>query len=71
MNRKSLYVTVTAECDELAKDIFVDGSEWELTDEDEMDDGMTVIRYEWNGEMQDKVEQKLNANPHVVGYQIM
>lgn len=64
-------MTVTAECDELAKDIFVDGSEWELTDEDEMDDGMTVIRYEWNGEMQDKVEQKLNANPHVVGYQIM
>lgn len=67
----SLYVTVTAECKDLANYTFPTGSEWEITDEDCNDDGTSVIRYEWNGEMRSAIEQQLNSNRHVISYQIL
>lgn len=67
----SLYVTVTADCEDLANHIFPRGSEWGITDEDYNDDGMGVIRYEWNGDMQTAIEQRLNSHPEVISYQIL
>lgn len=71
MKMSALYVTVTAKCEDLANAIFPRGSEWEITDEDYSDDGTGVIRYEWNGEMQTAIEQRLNSHPEVIGYQIL
>ena len=71
MDRKSLYVTVTADCEDLANKTFRSWQEWEITDEDYNDDGTCVIRYEWNGEGESSVELNLNANPDVINYQIL
>lgn len=68
---KTLYVTVTVDCEDLANHTFPRGSEWEMIDEDYNDNGTSVIRYEWNGEMQSIVEQNLNTNRGVVSYQII
>lgn len=70
MTRKSLYVTVTAECEGLGT-IFPQGSEWEFTDSDEQDNGTSVVRYEWNGDYQSVIESRLNSNPEVISYQIL
>lgn len=67
----SLYVTVTAECDDLANKIFPSGSEWGITDEDYNDDGTCVIRYEWNGDMQHDIAQRLDNTEGVISYQIL
>lgn len=67
----SLYVTVTAECEDLANRIFPSGSEWGITDEDYNDDGTSIVRYEWNGEMQSAIEQRLNSDRDVISYQIL
>lgn len=67
----SLYVTVTAECEDLANSIFPRGSEWSITDEDRNDDGTCVARYEWIGEMVSAIEQRLNNHPEVINYQIL
>lgn len=71
MNRKSLYVTTTADCEELANTIFPNWSERELTDEDENDDGTWTIRYDFDAEVFSSVEANLNVHPHVIRYQIM
>ncbi len=71
MKMTSLYVTVTADCEDLANHIFPSGCEWEITDEDCNDDGTGVIRYEWNGDMQAAIEQRLNSHRDVISYQIL
>ncbi len=67
----SLYITVTANCEDLANAIFPSGSEWEITDEDYNDDGTGIIRCEWNGDMQSAIEQRLNSHREVISYQIL
>lgn len=67
----ALYVTVTADCEDLANRIFPRGSEWGITDEDYNDDGTGIVRYEWNGDMQGAIEQRLNSHPEVISYQIL
>lgn len=67
----SLYVTVTAECEDLANAIFPRGSEWSITDEDYNTDGTCVVRYEWNGDMRSGIEQRLDTHTEVISYQIL
>jgi hypothetical protein len=71
METKSLYVTVTADCEDLANAIFPRGSEWVFNSEDEQDDGNLVIAYEWNGEFETAIKKNLSAHPQVISYQIL
>lgn len=70
MERKSLHVYVTDDCEELGTKVFWSGSEWEFIGASYDDDAIFVV-YEWNGENQAAVEQKLNENPGVISYQIL
>jgi len=67
----SLYVTVTADCEDLANAIFGRWGEWQFDDEEYQDDGNIVLAYSWNGDMRDEVERNLDMHRHVISYQII
>ncbi len=71
MNQMSLYVTVTADCRDLANQVFPRDSEWEMVSEEYNGDGTGVLHFLWNGQMQTAIEQNLNTNRQVVSYQII
>lgn len=71
MNTLYVTVTATADCEDLESKTFTNGLEWTLTDKDYNDDGTSVIRYEWDGEMANAVEHNLDNNRDVISYQIL
>lgn len=68
---KSLYVTVTAGCEDLGNRVFPRGSEWEINDIEFQDNGNIVVAFSWNGDMQTAIERHLDQDQDVISYQII